>query len=192
MKCVKKLGAIFLSAVFIFNSVGPFLKFAILHHRIAREMQNYILYHSGKETYTVTVTPENSKLINWQHQREFSYHGVMFDVMEKVIVDSTTTVYHCIADHKETALFAELDHFIKKHHHPKGHFKISKVQLIHLFPPEIYPEEKSWVNKWDIQVQQCWYDPHFYGSPHLDKISPPPECFPFQRLPLRNSEGIRA
>ena len=186
MTSVKRLGAIFLSVVFIFNSVGPFLKFALLHHRVAQEMQNYILYHTGKELYTVTVTPENSSLIDWQHQHEFSYHGVMFDVVEKVVIDSTTTVYHCIADYKETALFADLDHFIKKHTHPKGHFKIPKVHLIQLFPLENCPEDQFMVNKWETNVQQCWLDPHFYGSPHLDKITPPPEYLPLQHLPLPN------
>lgn len=137
-------------------------------------MQEHILYHTEKELYTVTVTPQNAHLIRWQHQREFSYHGVMFDVVEKEVLGKHKIVYHCIADYKETALFADLDHFIKKDHHHK-HFKIPKVYLFQWSLPEKQLDEPLVATHWDEKTHRQWLYQLNYLAPLLSINSPPPE-----------------
>lgn len=175
MTSVKRLGALFLLMVFVFNSVGPFLKFVLLHQKIVHQMQEYIFYHSKKELYTVTVNEENAHLLRWHHQKEFSYHGMMFDVVEKVLIDEQTTEYHCVADYKETVLFENLDRFIRKDASPKAHLKIPKV---HLFQQSL-PEKQNLVlipqPNWEKYTKKQWLYHLHYLSPLLVINSPPPE-----------------
>lgn len=139
-------------------------------------MQKHILYHTQKELYTVTVTPKNAHLIHWQHQREFSYHGVLFDVVEKEVLSPHKIVYHCIADYKETALFADLDHFIKKDHPHKGHFKIPKVHFFQGFLPEKQLDVVAVMAQWDEKTRRQWLYQLNYLAPVLSINSPPPEA----------------
>lgn len=138
-------------------------------------MQEHILYHTEKELYTVTVTPKNAHLIRWQHRGEFSYHGVLFDVVKKEVINLHKIVYHCIADYKETALFADLDHFIKKDHSHKGHFKIPKVQLFQWSLAEKQLDASMISANWDKKARQQWRYQLNYSVPLLKVNSPPPE-----------------
>jgi hypothetical protein len=80
---MKKFEAVLLLVVFVFNSIGPFLKFEFQRFKVWREVQELISTHLAKDMYTVTVTAENAHLIHWKHQREFTYRGLMFDVVSK-------------------------------------------------------------------------------------------------------------
>jgi hypothetical protein len=176
---MKKFEAVVLLVVFVFNSIGPFLKFELQRFKLWREVQELISTHPTKDLYTVTVTAENAHLIHWKHQREFTYRGLMFDVVSKKKLASGVVIYSCIADHKETSLYTELDKFVKKGAMPMRHSKASFAHPFQLFPSEPFI---AWLPKTTKAIffdkKRSWDFLFHYTSPSLAQHRPPPELIP--------------
>ena len=65
------------------------------------------------ELSVIRHTAENSEDFFWIHSREFRYRGVMYDVVRSEQVSDGATLLHCVTDHQETLLFANLDRMTK-------------------------------------------------------------------------------
>lgn len=97
--------------LFVFNIFGLFFAFKIKQSLIKKEMKTLIKKTiSSEKLVQIRQTPENAKEFEWEHSKEFCYHGSMYDVIKKEINQDGSIIYFCIFDAKETSL---LNFFIK-------------------------------------------------------------------------------
>lgn len=89
--------------------------FKIQQNQIRKEIKKQIKENlDSQELSMIRVTSENQNQLHWEHNKEFRYRGIMYDVVKKEVIDNVTTIYYCITDTQETTLFACLDSLINK------------------------------------------------------------------------------
>jgi hypothetical protein len=108
--------ALFLSM--LFQAAGHFFVFKILQHEIRHEIKQQIKAGVPEaELVLLKISKDlevkNSAVFQRLHEREFRYDGNMYDIVRQE-AHGDTTWYYCLADEKETQLFANLDELVKQ------------------------------------------------------------------------------
>ena len=128
------------------------------------------------ELKIIIFNQSNAREFTWIHSREFRYKGTMYDIVNETKDNSGSRVLHCVTDHQETVLFANLSKLVKQN--TEGHSSHKTAQKLlnqfygGLFPPPamlsvamLYPFENE-VNSATIRN---------ISEPFLRSISPPPK-----------------
>ena len=126
------------------------------------------------ELTLIKITSQNKNDLHWKEANEFSYQGLMYDVV-KIEKFPTQTTYFCIADHREMELLQKLEIQIEKDKSTKSNKNTLVKSLIKVIPKvEIDIENNS------ANIQYC--KNHIstetfssFNSLKLDLISPPPK-----------------
>jgi hypothetical protein len=63
------------------------------------------------ELTRLAITKTESRLLRWEHAREFEYRGQMYDIIHSY-QQGDTTFYECWADHEETRLKKEMQRLL--------------------------------------------------------------------------------
>ncbi len=174
---MKRLFSIVFLVLFSFNIGGFFLFFSIQKFQIRREIKNEIKENLPLSTLArITITPANKEQVFWEHEKEFRYHGIMYDVVRKEVIDNLKTVYYCITDTQETTLFKKLDTLVARNMEgKKGGAK--SLQYFFRFLSNLYSFNKenmvfySTINYFLTDIIS------FYNQPWVNILSPPPQFY---------------
>lgn len=80
---------------------------------VKREVKWSILNQLKKEDLVkLQFTKSEKENLNWEHNREFEYNGIMYDIVKSETSKDSFT-YYCYLDHAETALNNSIDKAIK-------------------------------------------------------------------------------
>jgi hypothetical protein len=102
----------------LFHAAGHFFVFKILQHETRRQIKQQIKAGVPETELVLLKIPKdleekNNAAFQRIHEREFRYDGNMYDILRQK-AHGDTTWYYCIADEKETQLFANLDEMVKQ------------------------------------------------------------------------------
>lgn len=113
---MKKSAAIFLLAIFLFNIVGYFLAFSVVKYQVRKEIKKQIKLGLPESELTfLHIAKSDEDELSWvESGKEFIYKDQMYDVV-RVESKQDTTIYQCIKDTQEDALFAHLGDHVQKH-----------------------------------------------------------------------------
>jgi hypothetical protein len=100
---VRKLTAILLVFLLLFNSIGVQVFYALQTLQAKNEMKAYLRKHVHPDEETIVLTDHIASTIKWENPDEFSFQDQMYDVIEKRHCEQGLAI-RCIADKKETAL----------------------------------------------------------------------------------------
>lgn len=120
-------------------------------------------------------TKDNAHDFKWVHSREFSYQGMMYDVVREESNEPGVRLLHCVTDHQETALFVHLNRMVKQSE--KNHPAARKANiLLSMFLSGLYfngDVEQENFRTYSIIV---WPEPREgYKQPAERTFSPPPK-----------------
>ncbi len=142
MKPVKTLASILLSLLML-QTAGPLLLLQLQQTQIRREMKRAIRAGLPEESLVAfLVRPDGSladgTVLEWEHAHEFRCRGVMYDVARSRAVEGGT-LYLCVRDDAETAVFAQLDRLAREEgsRNPR-HRTQSELVLRHLLTPFVF------------------------------------------------------
>jgi hypothetical protein len=115
---MQNLAAIALLLFVLLQSAGYLLVFKIQQHAIRHEIKQQIKAGVPEAELVLLKIPktlEEKPHPTFQriHKREFHYDGKMYDIVRQES-HGDTTWYYCLADEKETQLFANLDELVKQ------------------------------------------------------------------------------
>lgn len=130
---MKKILAIFIVVLLLFNSMGYYIVFKATQYAIKKEIKNIIKQGvPEKDLSLIKVAVDDVQkqaVLEWLDKKEFRYHGQMFDVV-RYYTCNDTTYYYCINDKQEEKLFSKLDNLIE-HHSKKTDATRSKARGIY-------------------------------------------------------------
>ena len=108
---MKKLSAILLVALFLFNTAGYYFVFSFNQYTIRREIHNLIKsgHYEGSCISLRIANPETDPEFKWVDIREFRYKGVLYDLCSEV-TDGSVTIFKCFNDKEEDELISCFDH----------------------------------------------------------------------------------
>lgn len=96
-----------------FNSLGYYLMHNYLKQQIKKEIKARIKKSVPVEELTILILNEhNANDFKWIHEKEFRYHGTMYDIVSKDDTVNGMMVLHCITDVQETELFKNLGKYV--------------------------------------------------------------------------------
>ena len=83
---LKKLVAITLLLVFLYNLCGIIFVFKYQQYAIRKEMKHKIKAGVPEDQLAkIIVNSENEQELDWKHGKEFRYKGIMYDVVKKEV-----------------------------------------------------------------------------------------------------------
>jgi hypothetical protein len=102
---VKKVAAVFLCFLFLFNILGYYSAFLIQRAQLKKEMKAFIKSDAGSESLQKLIIPADKYelSINFIEENEFIYQGVLYDLVKKEEAAADIILY-CINDKKEQLL----------------------------------------------------------------------------------------
>jgi len=114
---MRKTVSIVLLLVFFFQSVGCLVIFKLQQLQVRQDVKHHFLSNlSNNELEVIKISKnrgDKTNLLNrFTNPDEFSYAGMMYDVIRKES-HGDTMWYYCYPDKKETKVLAELDNFIR-------------------------------------------------------------------------------
>ncbi len=129
---LRKLISAALISALIFNSAG-FLFLFFYAKKLAKEDAERLLKQNPPKELIVNFEFSASDLdkIQWIHEKEFRYQGMMFDVLRKEKIGEKLVV-HCINDKKEEKLFDNLTNCVDSQTQDKVPLK-NILKLIYSF-----------------------------------------------------------
>lgn len=138
---MKRLLSLLLLACFLYQVAGIFVVFKIQQQSIRKEIKRQIkLGVPEGDLHVISITEKNYRDLAWHNHKEFTYRGVMYDVVHKKITGETSVVYQCVSDEQETQLFANLDrqvdHTTDAKHQGKNPLKLI-TNLLYLTPDRV-------------------------------------------------------
>jgi hypothetical protein len=140
---MRKIAAVFLLMVFLINLAGVFIVFEIQRSLIHNEVIQLLECPEFEEELTVIMmTLDNTRLFEWEDEKEFRYNNMIYDVVKKEINAAGESVYHCFADKKETRLWSNLSEMVKKN--SPSHETINN--LVKLLSSVFIPAEKNFIS----------------------------------------------
>jgi hypothetical protein len=171
---LKKLTAIFFLSVFAGSWISVPFFFRLQQLSIRHEIKNCLKLGVAEDQLAkIKVTIANRDSLEWEHDREFRYHGDMFDVV-RISAYNDTIIYYCIADKNETLLFARLDEMTWKQVNANGNGK--QLKNIFRILANMYPEPADIT--WSSNSQGFVFLPSpgsNYSSFATGPSNPPPE-----------------
>lgn len=172
---MKRILSIVLLILFAFNNGAFLLLFKIQQFQIKKEIKKEIKENlSLHELTKITIAPNNINQIFWEHENEFRYRGIMYDVVKKEVIDSCSTNFYCITDTQETTLFKKLDILVNRCMDTKK-CGTKSLQIFLKFISNLYPfshsklifNTTSFIFLTDLVF--------FYTQPWEDTSNPPPQ-----------------
>ncbi|KAF5075313.1 hypothetical protein DSECCO2_172600 [anaerobic digester metagenome] len=158
------------------NGTAYYFLFRLQQERIRKEIK--MMIKAGVpdgELSVIRHTAENSEDFHWIHSREFRYRGVMYDVVRSEKAADGATLLHCVTDHQETLLFANLDLMTKSQaaRHPAHSKAIHFYSLLMggLFTP---PDAEYIRPDSGFMILDAFYL-IFYQQPGIFIDAPPPQ-----------------
>ena len=114
----QSLIAVALLLVMLFQSAGMLVIFKVQQLRIREVIKQRIKAGVPAAELVLLEIPKSFEegphsAFQRIHEGEFRFYGKMYDIVRKV-ERGGTTLYYCIADEKETQLFANLDELVKQ------------------------------------------------------------------------------
>jgi hypothetical protein len=113
---MKTLASILLSLLLL-QTAGPLFLLQLQQQRIRREMKRILRSDiPDAELHRFVVDADGNfsgGVLEWEDAHEFRYRGVMYDVARSYAVGAHT-VYLCVRDDAETAVFAQLDRLVRE------------------------------------------------------------------------------
>ncbi len=99
----------------LLQAAGYLFVFEIQKHEIRREIKQQIKAGVPETELVLLKILERKPDLTFQHvdKHEFRYDGKMYDVVRQES-HGDTTWYYCLADEKETQLFAHLEELVKR------------------------------------------------------------------------------
>ena len=126
---MRKILSILLVLSICFTAVGFYPVFIKLQYQVRQEIKHRIK-KGIPETELHKITFAQNEKIDWVRDgKEFRLKGEMFDVVRKEILNGNT-IYHCINDKEEKALFAILDELVKEQMQDEESSEGSTAQLL--------------------------------------------------------------
>lgn len=132
----RSLASISLLCFLLLQSAGSLVVFKLQQFRIRHEIKQQIKAGVPEEEFVLLKIPrtlEQNPNATFQriHSREFRYEGKMYDIARSE-AHGDTTWYYCIADVKETQLFANLDALIERdmNHNPRRQEESKNLQRL--------------------------------------------------------------
>ncbi len=175
---MKRIFALVLTTTFAFNILGIFFLLEIQQIRIRHEITQQIKQGipTGK-LFKITITADNEHLLCWKKDKEFSYEGILYDVVKEIISNETTIEYYCLTDTQETLLFSKLDDQLKKNsEHSKNSNKPLSAVIKLLTNLYYHPLKNSIPNLLSRSGFTRCELTNTYISPFLAISSPPPKA----------------
>ena len=120
-------------------------------------------------------TEVNAHEFKWFHSREFSYQGMMYDIVNEEENAPGVRMLHCITDHQETALFVHLNRMVKQSE--KSHPAAKKASvLLSMFLSGLYFNGDVEQENFRTSSIIVWPEPGGnYKTPAAHTLSPPPK-----------------
>jgi len=106
---MKKLLALILVAIFLFNTEGYYFIFLYRHFSVRREIHNLINEGFFDESYTLLkiIDPKVDQNFERINESEFRYEGVLYDIISEYS-DGNVSTFHCVNDKQEERLLSRL------------------------------------------------------------------------------------
>ncbi len=115
---------------------------------------------------------DQSKLLKWEHSREFEYQDQMYDVV--YVVETTDSLsYWCWWDHEETALNLQLKSLVKKLWSQTPISKDSNLKLIEFYDKLFLASPKA-ITHSTIRTQKGFIRPSRCYDSYCEFPSVPP------------------
>ncbi|MBN1951648.1 MAG: hypothetical protein JW801_10620 [Bacteroidales bacterium] len=96
-----------------FATTYAYLKYQ--KHLVRKEVKRQLFAGMDRDRLVLIklTAKESRRLLDWEHSREFEFHGEMYDLVEKS-VQADTIYYWCWPDHEETQLDKQLDRMVDR------------------------------------------------------------------------------
>ena len=110
---MKKFISLFLLFSLLLPSVGTFIWFKFQQKEIRKEVKKQLIAGVNESELTLLIfsKEETQTLLTWKHEMEFSFEGIMYDIVKQKI-ENNTYYFWCWKDHKETSLYKKLDKLV--------------------------------------------------------------------------------
>lgn len=176
---VKRFFCICLISLLVLNLSAIAVIFSVRQYQIRREMQERMLSDLPESALQViALHPSEMKNLVWHHPTEFFYQGEMYDVVRREQCSDSLTVFYCLADSRETELFAFLEPFISKRtgndpltaHTVKAWFEI--------FSGIFLPDSPAIQLPLQSHDAMCWLFMNHYHAPVIARDGHPPQPRP--------------
>ncbi|MEH6406547.1 MAG: hypothetical protein V7767_04635 [Leeuwenhoekiella sp.] len=171
---MKRSCVFLLLSIFIFNLGGNFIVFKIQQYQVRREIIQRIRQGIPTEQLSlITIKHNQTKTVIWKESDEFSYDGIMYDVVKQELQADKSIVYYCVKDDMETALVIKLYKDLKKSQKTKNN-RLYPVKIAFKILPsqaEKLPQE----NNFKIKDEISSYYNVAYSTLKPEIKSPPPK-----------------
>lgn len=158
-----------------FGIVGYYPVFRALQYRVRQDIKLRIK-RRVPEGQLHEIAPLSEGELEWVRPgKEFRYKDNMYDVVRTGLKHGRT-VYYCINDKEEKALFTTLDELVKDQvneknsSHSKASKSFHKIFFNLFFSSPIYGSFYLSVKEINFVFSEA------YSDPYLQRKSPPPEC----------------
>lgn len=171
---MRKATAILLLMVFLFEGGGYFVYFTLERAAAQREMAAFMKRLKSEDNLIrIEWNAGNAAEFNWKHEREFRYHGVMYDVMRREQSDDGSIVLICHPDKRESAVYRSLESKSKKNK-PDGKLAEHFCTLTHTIPEE--PVQIGGSAPGFMRSPQSFAET-MVSEPHTGTLFAPPEHY---------------
>jgi hypothetical protein len=175
---VKKLLAIAVLALFLFNTMGYFFVFRINQSYIRNEVKEIIKSGNLKANYTLLkiANPASNPDFKKTETDEFVYFGRMYDVVSERS-KGDTTYFYCINDKQEEELIAGFQS-IQKYSPGTGSSEKARhtyALLYHVITIALVDDPAVSVPKQPATFKFCEFEDQ-HSSTYQPPVSPPPKA----------------
>lgn len=172
---VKKIAAILLCLLFLFNIMGYYAAFIIHRSQLKREMKAFIRSDAGIKSAQKLYIPYDQfeSSVNFIEEHEFIYRNEMYDLVKK---ESTSTgiILYCINDKKEKLLLESTKENVSRNHEQNNSTNRS-ISVVKNIIKEACPENIS-CHYHPVISQKNYFESSFgLYSTFLPVDSPPPK-----------------
>lgn len=170
---MKKAASILLTSVFAFYALGYFVLFEYQVQKVKKGIKRQMEKTLPSESLTlIEISEENQDGLVWKEKNEFSFQGMMYDIVRKEQTQDGTIRYYCLADHEEKKLLSQLSDFLKtsSQDSPNPLNQIAKRFITQYILPDAVT--LATINPETIFRTE---DPEIYASPSIFIDSPPPK-----------------
>ncbi len=174
---MKKIIAIVLLSIFLFNTVGYFIAFQAIQFQIKLEVKSEIREGLTIEQLSeITINKNDLKNAEWfDDGDEMSYKNKRYDIIKSVEHESSIT-YYCINDKAETELFANLENNICANIVTDKPSKNESTKKIHDQVTKLFFSNQSpisFIN--NLLLERIKSTDLIYQHPLLETSFPPPK-----------------
>ncbi len=172
---MKKTLTIFLLLIFAYNAGGYLLIFKIQQSRIRKEIKQQLKTGvSDVDLKLIILNDQTENQIEWKDENEFSLHGILYDIVKRTKDENGVSMFYCITDDQETALFAGLNDQVNKNTDARKNEKNALTNFFKLQSTlSSIPEYKA--NLSALEQKNYALISYFYSAPAIDILSPPPK-----------------